>query len=85
MAAVGNDRAVRDDAAGRAIGRGNAVPRSAARHGVIGAAVVVELDELVVRAVGAADAELADDQLGFRGNGREQRAGRDGCHYCCPD
>ena len=49
------------------------VPRAAARDRVVRAAVVVDLDEFVVRSAGTANAELADDQLRVGGrNGQEQ-------------
>jgi hypothetical protein len=45
---------------------------------VIGAGVVIELDELVIGAVRSAEAELADDELrrcgGDEENGEEQRS-----------
>jgi hypothetical protein len=44
---------------------------------VIRAAVVIDLDEFVVRSAGTANPELADDQLRVRGRNGQERAQAD--------
>src|SRR5262249_17958690 len=63
VAAVRNDRAVGNHATGHAVRGRDRITRAAAGDRVIRAAVVVDLDELVVGAAGATNAELADDHL----------------------
>src|SRR6476469_9528781 len=63
MAAIRYHGAVRNDAASHTIRSSHGVSGAAAGHRVIGAAVVIDLNELVVCATWTTHTEFTDDQL----------------------